>query len=110
MLLKLSPTLERTIYSDSIIWLAGDFNAPNINWDLLDINPGSNYSNVQINLIDITQEHDLSQLVKQPTCQNNILDLFLTNYPQHIKKIDILPGFSDHDIVSIQIMCKPILP
>ena len=95
--------------SESIIQLAGDFNAPNIDWDLLDINPGSDYTSIQTNLIDKTQEYGLSQLVKEPTRQNNILDLFFTNYPQHVEKIVVLPGLSDHDIVSVQLKCKPIL-
>ena len=95
--------------NDSIIWLAGDFNAPNIDWDLFDINPGSNYPNTQANLIDITHEYGLSQLVKVPTRQDHILDLFFTNHPQQVEKIDVLPGLSDHDIVSIQLKCKPIL-
>ena len=39
--------------TDSVTWLAGDFNALNIDWDFLDVNPGSNYSNTQINLKDV---------------------------------------------------------
>ena len=57
----------------------------------------------------MTHEYGLSQLVKVPIRQDHILDLFFTSHPQQVEKIDVLPGLSDHDIVSIQLKCKPIL-
>ena len=46
----------------------------------------------------------------EPTCCSNILDLFLTNNPGQVQAVKILPGLSDHDIVSLQINCKPTIP
>ena len=95
--------------NNSIVWLAGDFNAPDINWESACIETGSNYPTIQTNLIDIIQDHGLSQVVMEPTRCSNILDLFLTNNPGQVQTVKILPGLSDHDIVSLQINCKPTI-
>jgi len=57
---QLNISLVKEQSNDSIIWLAGDFNAPTIDWDLLDINPGSNYLYTQANLIYKTHEYGFS--------------------------------------------------
>ena len=53
-------------------------------------------------LLDIIQDHGLSQMVLEPTCSDNILDLFFTSVPTLIEKIQIIPGLSDHDVVVVQ--------
>ena len=87
---------------DPMIWLSGDFNAPSINWQTLSIPPGSPYLSTQQLLLDIIQDHGLSQMVLEPTRSDNILDLFFTSVPTLIEKIQIIPGLSDHDVVVIQ--------
>ena len=90
------------------VWLASDFNVLDINWESVCIETGSNYPTIQTNLINIIQDHGLSQVAMEPTCCGNILDLFLTSNPGQVQVVKILPGVSDHDIVSLQINCKPI--
>ena len=41
----------------------------------------------------------LTQVVQQPTRENNILDLFLVASPDRCTEADILTGISDHDAV-----------
>lgn len=88
---------------DPIIWLSGDFNAPNINWQTLSIPPESPYLNTQQLLLDIIQDYGLSQMVLNPTRLNNILDLFFTNVPNLINNVRVVSGLSDHDIVQSKI-------
>ena len=38
-------------------------------------------------------------MVTEPTREDHILDLMLTNNPSIIKSVHILPGFSDHEVV-----------
>ena len=87
---------------DPMIWLSGDFNAPSINWQTLSIPPGSPYLSTQQLLLDIIQDHGLSQMVLEPTRSDNTLDLFFTSVPTLIEKIQIIPGLSDHDVVVVQ--------
>ena len=58
------------------IWLAGDFNLPDIDWDLLNTKPGGVAPGLSKQLIGITNDFGLEQVVREPTRINNILDLF----------------------------------
>ena len=42
------------------------------------------------------------QLVDFPTREQNILDVFLTNYPSYEYTCQPLPGISDHEIVLVK--------
>ena len=43
----------------------------------------------------------LTQVVEQRTWKDNILDLIITNLPNQVPRIEIMPGISDHDIVFV---------
>ena len=81
-LLKLGDKLHK---HDVIV--AGDFNAPNISWDNLEV-PTSPSSSSSRKLIELTQEFNLMQFVKEPTRRkgnsSNTLDLVLSNRPDII--------------------------
>ena len=49
----------------------------------------------------------LTQVVVQPTRKDNILDLIITNLPNQVPRIEIMPGISDHDIVFIEFNITP---
>ena len=87
---------------DPTIWLSGDFNAPDISWQVPSVLPGSSNFNTHQLLIDISQHHGLSQMVTEPTRLNNTLDLFFTNLPTLIQEVEVVPGLSDHDAVIVQ--------
>ena len=87
---------------DPTIWLSGDFNAPDISWQVPSVLPGSSNFNTHQLLIDISQHHRLSQMVTEPTRLNNTPDLFLTNLPTLIQEVEVVPGLSDHDAVIVQ--------
>lgn len=74
--LNLSLAEVREHKSSPTVLLAGDFNAPNIDWRSISVKHGSSYSIAQNNLIDIVQVYGLSQVVTKPTHFDNILDLF----------------------------------
>ena len=50
--------------------------------------------------LNLISDNGLEQLVKEPTRDENTkgLDLFLTNCPQLIARVEIVPGLSDHSI------------
>ena len=63
-------------------------------------------------LLEIIDDHDLSQHVKEPTRRDrntqNILDLILSNNSNIIENVSVVPGISDHDIVlfTVNISCR----
>ena len=59
------------------IWLAGDFNLPDIDWDLLNTKPSRVAAGLSKQVIEITTDFGLKQVVREPTRINNILDLFV---------------------------------
>jgi hypothetical protein len=79
------------------IWIGGDFNFGDILWDTQTIRPGSNVKKFCQQMIDLTNDFNFEQLVKEPTREDNILDIFLTNNPTLVVKSSVIPGLSDHD-------------
>ena len=47
-------------------------------------------------------------MVNKPTRLNNTLDLIITNIPARITNLDMLPGISDHEIVSCNVNILPL--
>ena len=58
------------------------------------------------NFHEFVLHNDLYQLVKEPTRNNNILNLLLSSHPDLFRLISIQPsiGNSDHDVVSFQFL------
>ena len=90
--------LGNSVHKNNII-VSGDFNAPDISWDT----EYSSQSPASGRLLEIIDDHDLSQHVKEPTRRDrntqNILDLILSNNSNIIENVSVVPGISDHDIV-----------
>ena len=98
--------IKRT--NNEYIWLAGDFNLPEIDWDLLNTKSGGVVPGLSKQLIDITNDFGLEQLVREPTRINNILDLLFTSNPTLVERSSVVPGINDHDGITIVIIsCKP---
>ena len=92
------------------IWLVGDFNAPHINWPLLEVTPlAGTKRQIYQRLIDISLHRNIEQVIDKPTRGDNILDLFLTNNKSALQNFETLPpiGKADHDIVYIEINARP---
>ena len=62
-------------------------------------------------MIGIMDEFNLTQVVQEPTPQNNILDLVLTTHPDLIEGTYVVPGMNDHNAVicDINFKTKPSL-
>ena len=82
------------------IIVSGYFNAPDISWDT----EYSSQSPASDRLLEIIDDHDLSQHVNEQTRRDsntqNILDLILSNNSNIIENVGVVPGISDHDIVN----------
>ena len=89
------------------IWLLGDFNLPDVDWDTVAFRPGGRYPAISKSMIDIINDHNLHQIVRKPTREECILDLCLTNTPDAADSIHVESGISDHDMVIVGVALKP---
>ena len=83
----------------------GDFNFPNVKWELYDPNciPVITGSTQLKAWCELACKFYLSQIIQVPTRDKNILDLVWTNNEASITDIVVTPIFiSDHNLVSIQ--------
>ena len=87
--------------------LAGDFSVLEINWISHSIMPQVKQPTLHQDLLDITNDHGLTQMQTEPTRGKNTLDLFFTNNPSLVKNIQPIPGIGDHDMVLIDSHIKP---
>jgi len=79
-----------------------------MNWSNESPSDTCRFKDLYDNFTENMKNHKLEQMVKIPTRNNNILDLFLTNIPSQVHEIKTLPGLgtSDHDIVFHEIKVK----
>ena len=84
------------------IWIAGDLNLPDINWNNCAVE-GTSYPVSLSNIfLDFISTYGMTQTVNFPTRINNILDIFCTNRPSLLNQCYPIPGIGDHDAVMIE--------
>ena len=90
--------------SQSDLILVGDFNLCSIDWS--NVRALENSAKCEL-LLDIVQDNFLTQLVKSPTRENNILDLVLVTSPDIIENVSVGAPFSDHNSITFSILGSP---
>ena len=90
-------------YPKSHFWLAGDFNLPDIDWNSLEISNSPQYSRSMSELFTtLALDLGVEQVVKDPTREGSILDLFFTNNRGAVSKSSVVAGVSDHHAALIE--------
>ena len=79
--------------------LGGDFNAANINWDTGIVPDSTDNRLMKEKLVTVLAEVGLTQMQRDPTRGQNLLDLFCCNKLSLVKSCISIPGISDHSIV-----------
>ena len=97
----LNSCLTDLLNSPVIFFIAGDFNLPQINWNTFT----APNDDVHDTLLNLFEDHNLSQLILVPTRKNNILDLFLTNAPSLVSDYHLADplGSSDHSSIILEV-------
>ena len=85
----------------SNIWLGGDFNLGDIVWETQSVRKGAQKPTLCRDLINISNDYGLDQVVTKPTKGKNTLDLFFIKNPSLVVKSTTIPGISDHDSISL---------
>ena len=96
---ELEKSLNLVNQSNSQICLLGDFNLPKIAWQLMRPTNDCTYQSFCSGCLEAFSDCLLEQIVTSPIRSQNILDLFFTTIPTLVSKVQVLPGWSDHDIV-----------
>ena len=99
-------SLEK-IPNHSSVWILGDFNLPDIDWDSNIFTPCGRYPSPSKAMMEIALDFNLQQVVLKPTRDNSILDLCFTNSPAFVDSREIKPGISDHDVVVVTASIRP---
>ena len=77
--------------------MAGDFNVPHIDWKTNTILGNPQYGiEINKNVLDIVNNHSLTQVVQEPTHCKNTPDLIFTTSPDLMDEIQTTPGISNH--------------
>ena len=92
-----------------MMWITGDFNLPNIDWNLNSVTSNSYPLDICNMLIDVLSIGGFSQLVSTSTRGHNILDLFATNRPTLIEHLNVISGVSDHEIIKVESFLSAII-
>ena len=106
--LKSSITSLPKSADQKLVNLAGDFNAPDIDWETGTIKE-SNKTNLYQEILNTSNDCGITQIQKEPTREKNVLDLFFTNNTSLVKSTNVIPGISDHEMVIIDSDIRPKL-
>ena len=87
--------------------IAEDFNLPSWDWKGNTLKSNTQYLLIHHKFTEILNDNGLTHIVGEPTRGTNILDLIATNHPSSIRRTEIIPGVSDHDIVYTEIDSVP---
>ena len=94
------------------ILIGGDFNLPDINWLEQTITNRQYPMKTNQAFLVIAADEELEQVVDFPTHKDNTLDLLVTSHPAF--KLRCKPllsiGNNDHDMVLLDMDCKPFKP
>ena len=119
-----TPTINTKEKNDSILastgvlkpqetnWIGGDLNLQDINWDKQKIEGNQYPTYTSRSFLDKMHDLGLTQVSKEPTRGESILDLFCTNRPNLVERTELIPRLGDHDIVLIdnRLKAKKIKP
>ena len=92
----------------SHVILSGDFNLPDINWENGSIRSKPQHALMlsMKKMLEIVDDLNLTQVVREPTRQNDILDLLFTTHSDLVNGTFVVPGISDHNAVIYDIILK----
>ena len=102
-----SESIQRVSSLNAFVVIGGDFNLPSFDWKTCNLKTPSVYPRLHNQFLDLLNDHGLQQMVTFPTRENNTLDLFVTNYPTLVPRIEGVPGISDHFAVYMEFQIQP---
>lgn len=93
--------------NNAYLIIGGDLNFPSWHWPTMSLKEYPRYPKLHHNFINLLADHGLEQVVLEPTRGDNTLDLFITNHPQLVPRVEVRQGLSDHDLVYCEFNIYP---
>ncbi len=87
--------------------VGGDFNCGNINWEIPTVTQNAREYDAHRELLQLTEEHSLTNIQHDVTRESSNLDIYLTTNPSLVKQHSVVPGLSDHEMVIIDSDIQP---
>lgn len=102
---KLGEVLDdiHTRYLNTQLMIAGDFNYPGIDWKSRTITPTCSGKSECTTFMGLSNIFQLNQVVKEPKCNESILDLVLTTHSDNAL-VNVLEHISGHKVVPCQVV------
>ena len=94
-------------YVGVAVIIAGNMNCGHIDWTTTTISSVANERAAHNELLNLLDEHSLTNTQYQSTREDKNLDLHLTTRPSLIRSQSLIPGISDHDIIVVDSDIKP---
>ena len=89
--------------------VGGDFNCGDVDWETGKVNSGAYDPPPNNRLIDLANDHSLTQVQRLPTRRGRALDILFTNNPTLVKSSSVVPVMSDHDgMVVVDVDIRPV--
>ena len=96
------------MHKKNSIWIGGDFNLPDIDWEVKSINNYQYPKQLNERFIDLIYSCSMEQVANFPRRKQNTLDLLITTGPSFINTCIPVPGFGDHDSAILShLICHP---
>ena len=92
-----------TAYPSTAVWIGGDMNLPDINWETEQITSHQYRHSISESYLQTLACTGLEQVVNFPTRGENILDIIATNRPTLVRQCQPMPGLSDHDVIFLEL-------
>ena len=86
-------------FSNNAIWIGGDLNLPDIDWNTLDVVSSQYLQEISRTILETLTSCNMEQVVDFPTRGRNTLELLITNRPGLVHRLKPAPGISDHDTI-----------
>ena len=84
---QLNDSLSRVCNkTNANIWLSGDFNLGHIDWNITSVLPSKPDPSLHQNVLDILNDHNLTQVIDKPTRNDRTLDLLCMSNPSFINR------------------------
>ena len=88
-------------HKNSIVWIGGDLNLPDISWTSYSIEGNQYPQGLSERFLNMLNPCNLEQTVQETTRNEKTLDMFLTNRPSLVNRCSTIPGLGNHEAVCI---------
>ena len=88
-------------------WIGGDLNHGNINWYSDSVKPCANTAGLCKQLLTVASDNFLDRAHENHRGHRKCLDLFFSNNPSLVNRVEVIPGIYYHETVYVESSLRP---